>query len=247
MDRAQGASCGRRGVIAAVVMSIRNPRYRTSPGPGNAGSNLPATHLEWQSRPGGPASGEGSAIRNINQQDDVREFLMASPSPSGTESTQTPRRGEAIGARIRELRLRAGLTVPTAARNAGVSVTAWSCWERGDKTPLLIRAPLIANALGVPVIALFRTDAIADVVVSAETIEKIRVGGRPACVEAAQRLAARLEPALLEAANQRPVDLSPGARPKRRRTRAEVLAGIRAAKTATAAAQNRRQPAGVVS
>jgi DNA-binding XRE family transcriptional regulator len=165
---------------------------------------------------------------------------MTVTSPSGTETIQTVKRGAALGARIRELRLTAGLTVPTAAKNAGVSVTAWNCWERGDKVPLLIRAPKIASALCVPVAALFRSDVIAEVVVSAETVQRIREGGRPACVETAGRLASQLEPVLLEAANRRPVDLSPGARPKRRRSRAEVLAGIHAAETTRAAARQRR-------
>lgn len=143
--------------------------------------------------------------------------------------------------RLREHRLRQGLTAKATAATAHVSETAWWRWESGRSTPKLWRAGTIAKALGIPVAALFTDElVIADVVVSAETVAHIKSEGRQAAREAAERIAAQLEPLLYAAATRPPVDTSPGQRPKRRRTRAEVLAGISEARK-QAAAKKRRQ------
>lgn len=93
-----------------------------------------------------------------------------------------------------------------------------------------------ASALGIPVAALLCDDLVlAEVRVSDETLAAVKRGGMPAAEAAAQRLAASLAPLLYAEATRKPVDLSPGARPKRRRTRAEVLEGIAAANAARAA------------
>jgi hypothetical protein len=97
----------------------------------------------------------------------------------------------------------------------------------GTKTPRFWRGQAIASALGVPTASLF-TDAavLAEIRVSDVTLGQIRREGRGACKAVAERLASLLEPLILQEATRPPVDVSPGARPKRRRTRAEVLAGI---------------------
>ena len=75
--------------------------------------------------------------------------------------------------------------------------------------------------------ALFTDEVVlAEVRVSKETIEQVRREGRDASKEVAERLASRLEPLIWQEATLPPVDVSPGARPKRRRTRTEVLAGV---------------------
>ena len=81
---------------------------------------------------------------------------------------------------------------------------------------------------------------LAEVRVSDATIEQVRREGRPACKEAAERLASRLEPLIWQEATRKPVDVSPGARPKRRRSRVEVLAGIGQANAMRRAALRRR-------
>jgi DNA-binding XRE family transcriptional regulator len=136
-----------------------------------------------------------------------------------------------FGARLKRHRLSQGLTVKHAARIAGISETTYWNWESGRVTPKLWRCGAIARALGVPVAALFSDElVVADVVVSEATVRAIRAGGRDACADVAQRLAVQLEPLIWAAVTAPAVDTRPGARPKRRRTRAEVLAGIADAK-----------------
>jgi transcriptional regulator with XRE-family HTH domain len=131
------------------------------------------------------------------------------------------------------------VTLETVARNAGVSVTSWRNWEAGRKAPRLVRGQAIASALGVPMAALFRSNVVAEVVVSDETVQRIRSEGRGACADVAKRLAAQLEPAIYEAATRKPADLRAGVRAKPRRSRAQVLAGVRQA-TEMRAAKERR-------
>jgi len=54
----------------------------------------------------------------------------------------------AMGSRLRELRLRAGLTQEELARQIEVGVDAIRKWEKGKRTPLLDRAAKLAVALG---------------------------------------------------------------------------------------------------
>jgi transcriptional regulator with XRE-family HTH domain len=53
-----------------------------------------------------------------------------------------------MGQRLKELRLRAGLTQEALARAAGVANDAVRKWERGKRTPLLDMAAKLADALG---------------------------------------------------------------------------------------------------
>ena len=93
-----------------------------------------------------------------------------------------------------------------------------------------------------PVAALFADDVVlAEVRVSNETIEQVRREGREASRSAAERIASRLEPLIWQEATRKPVDISPGERPKRRRTRLEVLAGIAEANRMRAAALRPRR------
>jgi len=148
-----------------------------------------------------------------------------------------------LGNRIRTLRITNGLTIETAARTTGVCISSWRAWEAGTKQPRLIRGLAIASALNVPVAALFRDGVVADVVVSADTVQRIRAEGRAACEEVARRLASQLEPAIYEMATRKPRDISAGSRARPRRTRVEKLAGVEQANAMRRAAlERRRQP-----
>jgi transcriptional regulator with XRE-family HTH domain len=149
---------------------------------------------------------------------------------------------ETLATRIRTLRHGAHVPIATAAKSAGVCDSTWRHWEQGTKRPRLERGAKIAQALNVPVAALFADEfVLAEVRVSDETIEQVRREGRPACKEAAERLASRLEPLIWQQATRKPVDISPSARPKRRRSRAEVLAGIAEANRMRAATRRPRR------
>jgi transcriptional regulator with XRE-family HTH domain len=145
---------------------------------------------------------------------------------------------------LRTLRLANGIRQIDAAKAAGVNVSTWCCWERGSKTPRLLRGQAIAEALNVPIAALFRDDLVLEVVLSPATVEEVRRDGREGARSAAQRLAAQLEPSIFELATRKPVDVRAGARPKPRRTRVEKLAGVEEANAMRKAAlERRRQPA----
>jgi DNA-binding XRE family transcriptional regulator len=129
-----------------------------------------------------------------------------------------------FGQRIRALRIQQGLTIKSAASQIPAHEQTFISWEAGRTKPLLHKAGAIASALGVPVGALFNEHVAAEVVVSPETVARIRREGREACVEVAKRLADQLEPVIWAHATTPPADTRPGARPKPRRTKAERLA-----------------------
>lgn len=134
-----------------------------------------------------------------------------------------------FGERIRQHRLAQGLSAKKLAEQTGCSAATIRNWERGLTKPSLPWAGPIARGLGVPVAALFTDElVVAEIVVSADTIARIRKEGRTASQDAARRLAAQLEPAVWAAVTRPAVDTRPGARPKRRRTRAETLAELSA-------------------
>jgi hypothetical protein len=78
---------------------------------------------------------------------------------------------------------------------------------------------------------------VAEIVVSQDTVRRIRSEGRSACQDVAKRLAGQLEPAIWAAVTKPPADTRPGARPKPRRTRAETLAQLKADTQAKRAAR----------
>lgn len=141
--------------------------------------------------------------------------------------------------RLKALRLSQGIPQTVAANAAGVHISTWRAWERGHKTPRLLRGAAIASALGVPVAALFRDDVVAEVVLSPTTIEAVRANGREECDRVAQRLAQQLVPAIWEAATKPLRAVSTPDRAKPRRTRAQVITGIKEAGTMRAAAQSK--------
>lgn len=147
-----------------------------------------------------------------------------------------------LGRRLRHLRVQQGLTLDQAAKGANVHTNTWRTWEQGRNSYRPQRSPLIAAALGVPVAQLF-TDAnvLAEIVVSEATLKDVRNLGRSHSEAAAERIARQLEPLIYEAATRPAVDTAPGARAKRRRTRAEVLAGIKRANAARIEAAIRRE------
>lgn len=140
-----------------------------------------------------------------------------------------------LGLRLRRQRLTAGLSTAAAARNANVSLQTWTRWEQGRNCYRPWRAPVIAAALGIPTQQLF-TDAcvLAEFTLREETLERVRNEGPQAIEDAVAAITGQLETLILEASTRRPVDVRPGARAKRRRSRAEVLAGVRAADRAIA-------------
>lgn len=150
---------------------------------------------------------------------------------------------QTLGHRIRTLRTTNGITQAQAATTAHVRTATWRLWEQGARTPRFTRGSAIAQSLGVPLAALFAPDgfrAVADVVLSPDSVSRVRAGGQPVARELAQSLAAQLEPLILQVATQPDVDVKPGARAKRRRTRLEVLAGVAAANLAAEQAKQRR-------
>jgi transcriptional regulator with XRE-family HTH domain len=60
-----------------------------------------------------------------------------------------------FGARLRELREAARLTQKELAAQSGVPQANIARWEQGTRTPLVVAIPPLAEALGVPVAALF--------------------------------------------------------------------------------------------
>ncbi len=108
---------------------------------------------------------------------------------------------EEIGARIRQLRLQAGISQQSAADHAGVSRTIWQQYESGTRNPSIRRVPAIAAALDCPLAAIFRSDAIADLTLSDEARARIRSDHAYADTLAAT-LASRIAPALLANATQ---------------------------------------------
>ena len=94
------------------------------------------------------------------------------------------------------------------------------------KTLRLWRAGAIASALNVPVCALTVGEeyvAVTDVALSLAARDRVRREGRPAVEELANQLAGQLVGVIEAAAARGSVDVSPGARPKPRRSREEVL------------------------
>src|SRR5690606_41094599 len=65
----------------------------------------------------------------------------------------------AVGRRVRQLRIRAGMTQERLAERAEISVSFLSMIERGERSPHLETLERLAMGLEVPVEALFRPDA----------------------------------------------------------------------------------------
>lgn len=141
-----------------------------------------------------------------------------------------------FGARLSEARRRTGIPQTALARAVGVSLTTVRAWEQGLAAPRPWRFAPIAAALGVPTDSLLvpnpHATCVTAVWISAQTMRDIRAGGRPAALEAAQRLALLLEPELYRASTGRLPKGQQPARAKPRRTRLEVLQGVKAASEA---------------
>lgn len=131
-----------------------------------------------------------------------------------------------FGTNLRQQRQHAGITTKQAAQAAHVHEQTWRGWELGKRIPKLLRVPSIAQALGIPVLALFQPFVVAEVVLSLDTISAVRRAGRDESKLAAERLAAALEPLIYRMATGRTPKLSHDGRARPRRTREQVLAGI---------------------
>ncbi len=83
-----------------------------------------------------------------------------------------------IGARLRQLRLRAGLSQSDVCRAAGVPLSSLRNWESGRREPLLSAAARVAAAIGVDVGALVQP--LDDEPAAAETFAQSRPAVRPA-------------------------------------------------------------------
>lgn len=98
----------------------------------------------------------------------------------------TAPRGEedlALGARIRELRQRRGLSVGELATAASVSKSLVSQIERGVASPSIDTVRRVASALELPVFALFLEDASSDMVVRKHNRRIVRYAGSNAIRE----------------------------------------------------------------
>jgi hypothetical protein len=104
-----------------------------------------------------------------------------------------------------------------------------------------VRSPVLPRPVASLLVENDRAICAAEVWIGAQTIRDIRLGGRAASLEAAERLTRQLEPLLWQAATGRlPRAQDTPARAKPRRTRAEVLAGVRQASEMAQAAKLRR-------
>lgn len=68
---------------------------------------------------------------------------------------ETPVDKKAFGRRLRELRIKAGLSQSALGDLSGLNQSQISKWEEGESVPLITTAPDLAAALGVSVEALF--------------------------------------------------------------------------------------------
>jgi len=129
------------------------------------------------------------------------------------------------GQRLRQRRLEAGITQQAAANTLGIDLQVWVKWELGRRPYPACRLAAIASALGIPIASLLVDQVVLqEIRVSEETLERVRREGRPAIDEISARLAASVGALLHAEATRLPVDLSPGARAKPRRSREQVLA-----------------------
>lgn len=141
-----------------------------------------------------------------------------------------------LGDRIRKARLTAGLTRAQVVQHCSFSEPTFVTYELGSQMPRSARVGEIAHSIGCPVAALFTDEVVlAELRVSPETLERVRSEGQSAAEDVAERMASSLVPLLLAEATRPPVDVRPHARPKRRRSRAEMLAGVAKANAARAA------------
>ncbi len=97
-----------------------------------------------------------------------------------------------LGERLRELRIQAGITQVDAARHAGVSTHTWHRYETGDRNPQAHRIPALANALDIPLAALFRRDIVAEIALTEDTRALLAAGDQQAATDLATALAARI-------------------------------------------------------
>lgn len=151
---------------------------------------------------------------------------------------------ELLPLRIRTIRQTAGLTQASCARTAGCSITTWRGWERGRQAPRPWNLERIARALSAPVAALLVPDGwrALELRLQPSTVERVRAGGRPEAERVAALYAATLADAVLAACRVPARPPHSDGRGKRRRTRAEVLAGIAEAEQMRAAARSRALP-----
>lgn len=132
----------------------------------------------------------------------------------------------AFATRLRYERLAAGRTVTDAADATNIEPASWTRYERSQRVPRPWTLDRIAAALNVPAVRLMRDcRVVAEVEPSEATIADCRARGMPAALEAAERMVPALAALILAEATRPPVDTSPGARPKRRRSRTELLGG----------------------
>lgn len=141
--------------------------------------------------------------------------------------TATPNRHQ-LAQRITTLRQHHGLTVRACAHAAGYSIGTWQGWERGRSQPRPASLEAIARALGVPVAALLVPDGwrCLELRLQPGTVEAIRQGGRAEAERVAALYASGLPDLLLQAVRIPAKPPHADGRGRRRRTRAEVLAGI---------------------
>lgn len=131
----------------------------------------------------------------------------------------------AIGQRLRRRRLESGHTAESIYRAIGISMAQYGNYEVGSRPYPVHRLAAIASAIGIPVASLLTDEVVlAEIRASSETLERVRREGRPAAREAALRIVDNIEALLLAEATRPPVDISPGARGRPRRSREQVLA-----------------------
>jgi transcriptional regulator with XRE-family HTH domain len=139
---------------------------------------------------------------------------------------------EQLGARIRRIRVERGFSQARAAGYAGIHPKTWGRWESGQTTPRLTDIGRVTTAIGVPAAALTAPEgykALIDVILSPQTLERLRREGDPAIDEVTAVVASQLRAAIagaVDAPPQTPVRAR-GTRHSPARSRVEVLTKLR--------------------
>jgi len=141
-----------------------------------------------------------------------------------------------LAARIRELRVNAGITQDRAAKHCGVNRSTWQRYENGQRAPMAHRIPAVARAIDAPIGAIYDRTVAAEVALTPATLTRLQAD--PTAVDQiAHDLATRLlhdlhAATLAQAAKaQRPLAGPPGARETLERRLASARATQRIAES----------------
>ncbi len=176
-------------------------------------------------------------------------MLPSTASPTG----QVDRRSDPpdddrtrLAARIRRLRVEAGLSQRSVAKHALVHEQTLRRWEQGVTAPDAVRLPILARALDAPIGALFDPWVIAEVRLEPETLARLRAQGDPAVREVAAQMGVAVQSVLRGAAAAHGRDVRVRREPRRNPSADAVGARLAAARLARQDAAERGRPEPIV-